>query len=163
MSDGGGESIGSIVWLGFLLESEVKTDHFFHLGLAGGAVAGQSLFDFVWSVFVDFQVILFGDKKDDAASLCNHDAGGDILAKKEFFDRDDVWFGGIEDFVKRLIELEQTVGELAVFGSGDDAEIEGFCICSGSGLDEAKAAATNTGVNSKNFHDIIIAYRLEEL
>lgn len=54
MSNGGGESIGSIVWLGFLLESEMKANHLFHLGLAGGAVASQSLFDFVWSVFVDF-------------------------------------------------------------------------------------------------------------
>ena len=54
MSNGSGEGIGSIVWLGFLLESEVETDHFFHLRFAGSAVAGQSLFDFVWGVFVDF-------------------------------------------------------------------------------------------------------------
>ena len=108
-------------------------------------------------------MILLGDKKDDATSLCYHDASSDVFAEKEFFDRDDVWLGGIEDFVKRLIEFEKTVGKLAVFGGGDDAEIEGFCICSGGGLDKAKAAATNTWVNSEDFHDIIIAYRLEEL
>ena len=108
-------------------------------------------------------MILLGDKKDDATSLCHHDASSDVFAEKEFFDRDDVWFSGIEDFMKRLIELEQTVGKFAVFGGGDDAEIEGFCICSGSGLDKAKAAATNTWVNSEDFHDIIITYRLEEL
>ncbi len=108
-------------------------------------------------------MILLGDKKNDATSFCHHDASSDVFAEKEFFDRDDVWFCGIEDFVKRLIELEQTVGKLAVFGGGDDAEIEGFCICSSGGFYEAKTTSANTWVNSKNFHDIIIAYRLEEL
>jgi len=54
MSDGGGESVGGIVWLRFLFESEMKTDHFFHLRFASGAVAGKSFFDFIWSVFVNF-------------------------------------------------------------------------------------------------------------
>lgn len=65
--------------------------------------------------------------------------------------------------MERFVKLKKTIWKLAVFGGGDDAEIEGFCICSGSGLNKAKAAATNTWVNSEDFHDIIIAYRLEEL
>ncbi len=106
---------------------------------------------------------LFGDKKDDAASFGDHDTSGNIFAEKEFFDRNDIWRSGFKDFMKRLIKLEETIWKLAVFGGSDNAEVEGFCICSGGGFNEAKATTTNTWVNSEDFHAIIITYRLEDL
>ena len=83
----------------------MKADHFFHLGLASGAVAGEGLFDFVWSVFVNFEVILFGDEKDDAASLGDHDASGDVFAEEEFFYGDDVWFGLAYNFMEGFVKI----------------------------------------------------------
>lgn len=95
MGNGGGECIGGVIWLWLFLEAEVEAHHFLHLGFAGGAVAGKRFLDFVWGVFVDFEVILLGDKKDDAAGLGDHDAGGNVFAKEELFYGDDVWLGGV--------------------------------------------------------------------
>lgn len=59
MRDSSGEGIGGVVGLGGFFEVEVETDHFLHLFLVGGAVAGHSLFDFVWGVFVVRNIVFF--------------------------------------------------------------------------------------------------------
>lgn len=105
MSDGGGESVGGVIWFWFFLETEVKTNHFLHLWFAGGTVSGEGFLDFVWRVFVDFEMILFGNEKDNAASLSYHDAGSDVFAEEELFNGDNVWFGRVEDLVKRIVEF----------------------------------------------------------
>lgn len=71
----------------------MNANHFFHLRFASGAVAGEDFFDFVWRIFIDWEMELFGDEKNDAASFGNHDTGSDVFAKEKFFDRKDVWLG----------------------------------------------------------------------
>ena len=62
MSDGGGEGVGGVIWLGFLFEIKMKFYHLLHLGFIGGAVAGESLFNFVRGIFVNWELMLFGDE-----------------------------------------------------------------------------------------------------
>ena len=58
MGDGGGESIGSVVWFWGGFEMKVEFDHFLHLFFIGIAIAGHSFFDFIRSVFKSGKIML---------------------------------------------------------------------------------------------------------
>ena len=86
VDNGSSESIGGVVRLRNLSEMEMKADHFLDLRLVGLAVAADSLFDLVWGVFEDGQVVLFSDEKADATSFSDGNAGSDVLFEEELFD-----------------------------------------------------------------------------
>ena len=71
MDDGDGEGVGSVVGLGDGGEIKMEFDHSLDLRLVGLAVAADGLFDLVRGVFVDGEVVLFGDQETDAASFGN--------------------------------------------------------------------------------------------
>ena len=100
MDNGNGEGVGGVVGLGDGGESEMELDHGLDLGFVGLAVAADGFFDLVGSVFVDGEVVLFGDQEADAAGLGDGDAGGDVLLEKEFFNGHYVGVVCVNDFVE---------------------------------------------------------------
>ena len=58
MRDGGGKSIGGIIWFWTSFEIQMELYHVLYLALFGRAVAGQSLFDLVWRVLKNWNIML---------------------------------------------------------------------------------------------------------
>ena len=81
MSDGGGKSVGGIIWFWYIGKSEMKLNHFLHLFLIGATVTSHSLFDFVWRVFKGGKIMLLTDKQSDTPGLGNRYTCGDIFSK----------------------------------------------------------------------------------
>ena len=103
---------------------EVLLDHFLNLLLLGVAVAGEGLFDLVWRVFVDHEIVLFRDEEDNATSLGNRDASGDVLAEEKFLDAETVGMIAIYNLMEGVIDVEEAVAEGGVSRSGDDAAVK---------------------------------------
>lgn len=100
VDNGDGEGVGGVVGLGDGGESEVEFDHGLDLGLVGLTITADGFFDLVGSVFVDGEVVLFGDQETDAAGLGDGDAGGDVLLEKELFNGHYVGVVCVNDFVE---------------------------------------------------------------
>ena len=69
VDNGDGKGVGGVVGLGDGGESEMELDHGLDLGFVGLAVAADGFFDLVGSIFVDGEVVLFGDQETDAAGF----------------------------------------------------------------------------------------------
>ena len=145
VDDGDGEGVGSIVGLGDGGEIKMEFDHSLDLRLVGLAVAADGLFDLVRGVFVDGEVVLFGNQETDAAGLGDRDAGGDVLLEEEFFNCHDVGVVCVNDFVERVINIFQAVGEWCVGRGGDDAVVKGLTTA-----DDTEAADAGAGVNAED-------------
>lgn len=143
MNNGGGEGIGGVVGLRDLLEMEVEADHFLDLRFMGLAVAADGFFDLVRTVFKNREIILFGDEEANAAGFGDGDAGRNILFEEEFFDRHDVGMVLVDDFVERVIDVFEAVGERSMRRSGDDAVVESSCA-----FDDAEATDAGARIDA---------------
>lgn len=144
MGDGGGEGVGGVVGLGDVVEVEVEPNHLLHLVFVGGTVAGDSFFDFVGGVFMDGEVVLATDENDDTAGFGDGDAGGDIFAKKQLFDGDDIGLVGFDNFVKGFVHIEESVWQRRVGRSGDDAVVDWVVAI----FDDAEATDASSRINT---------------
>ena len=145
MDDGDGESIGGIVGLRHGFEAKVETHHFLHLGLVSMAIAGNGHFDLVRSVLVNRHMVLFSDEQADAASFGDRDAGSDILFEKELFDGHDLGVVKIDNFVQRIVDVFETVGQRSAGRSRNDAVIKSLVP-----FDHAEAADAGAGVDAED-------------
>ena len=124
MSDGGSESISGVIGLGDEVEVEMLFDHFLNLFFLGVAIAGESLFDLVRVVLENRKIMLASDKKNNAKSLGDRNAGCNVLDKEKFFYRHDVGLVLFDDFVDGIVDVEKPVAERRVGRGGDNAAIE---------------------------------------
>lgn len=100
MDDSDGEGVGGVIGLGDGFELEVDADHFLDLWFVGHAVSADSIFNLIWAIFEDGEIVLFCNEKTDAARLGDRDTGSDVLLEKELFDSHDVGLVGVDNFVK---------------------------------------------------------------
>ena len=158
MSDGSSESVGGVVGFWHRLETELDADHFLHLFLPGGAIAGQGLFDFIGGVFIDGEVFLFGDEQTNPARLGDRNTGGNIFAEEKFFDTDEVRLIFFDDFMKRVIDVFEAVGERGVGRSGNYAKIARDGAIGFSDFYNTKTADAGARIDAEDFHGTIISF-----
>ena len=82
MAQSKGDSVGSIVGFGHLLQSQQPLGHIHHLMLGGIAVTDHRLFYLSGFIGGDLQSCLTDGQQDDTSCLGNTDAGGDVLTEK---------------------------------------------------------------------------------
>ena len=151
MGDSGSESIGGIIGFRNCFEIEILTHHFLHLFFVGAAIAGDGELNFVRSVFKNREIMLLRNQDTNAASLSNRNAGGDVFAEKEFFDADTVGLIELDDFMKRIVYIEETVWERCVMRGGDDATVEHFWSFAAASRNYTETTDTGAGVDAENF------------
>ena len=133
-SDGGGESVGGVVWLGLDFKSEMDANHLFHLGLVGGAIAGKSLLDLIWGIFVDGDVFHGSYKKYYTSSFGYSDASSDVLREEETLYRYDIRLGFFKNNNERFVEFLEAARKWSIYHSGDGAIVESACVAATRGL-----------------------------
>ena len=138
MADRQGERVRRVVGTRDGLELQKPPDHVHHLPLFGKAVADDRLLDLHGRVLKERYPALRRGAEDDAARVCDGDAGGDVVGEKQLLDRDGLRPELRDQLLHIALELHEPRGERKPCRRGDRAVLQHLRF-PGLRLDQAEA------------------------
>ena len=151
VADGKGQRVGRVVRARHRLEPQQVARHVHHLTLFGQTVPHDGLLDLHGRVFIDRQLHLLNRAEDDAAAMRHGDAGRDILAEKQFLDRNLVGLHVPQELLHLRLDLQQARRQREA-RRGGDGTVALHAQVGSLRVHDAEADRRDAGVNPQNPH-----------
>ena len=151
VTEGDGDGVGGVVWLGDLGKTKETLHHQLYLGFISSAIACQGLLDLKRSVFIDEETGIGQSEEDGAATLGDRDHGFFVFEKEELFDGGLMWLMGSDDFTQVGRNLHEAPRERSI-GRRTDVSIGDRPHLATELLDDRPPHRRRSGVDTKDTH-----------